>query len=231
MENVIYAYKKIDENKIVYIGQTVNLELRHYRHTKIDPYDEGLKEYNYPLSRGIRKYGELAYKLIILEKGLKKEELDSREQYWIQYYDTYNNGYNQTLGGNNNLIPTIVFEEKVILNIINDLKNTDKTFQVIADENNVSLTHVYNINIGARRKMENLTYPIRDSKTKGTKGLKFSQEECKEIHEYIINNPKESMKSIAKKYNCSVWVITHLNRGDTKAYHLDGYNYPLRKKG
>ena len=57
-KNVIYAYKRKDINKIVYVGQTVNLNNRHYRHIKIDPYDDTLKEYNYPLSRGIRKYGE-----------------------------------------------------------------------------------------------------------------------------------------------------------------------------
>jgi group I intron endonuclease len=174
MKNVIYAYKKVDENKIVYIGQTVNLPLRHYRHTKIDPFDEGLKEYNYPLSRGIRKYGVQAYELLILEEGIEKEDLDKREQYWIQYYDTYNNGYNQTLGGNTQLMPTIKYDETVIFKVIEDLKNTTKSFQTIADENQISLTHVYNINIGARRKIKGIKYPIRDSKTKGTRGLRFS---------------------------------------------------------
>lgn len=228
MSNVIYAYKKKDENKIVYIGQTVNLPLRHYRHTKVDPFDEGLKEYNYPLSRGIRKYGIESYDLIILEDNLLKEQLDEREKYWIQYYDTYNNGYNQTLGGNTQLMPTIKYNDEIINNIINDLKNTNKSFQDIANENKVSLTHVYNINIGARRKIDNLKYPIRDSKAKGTKGLKFSQKECKEIHEYILNNPKETFKSIAKKYQCSDWTIRKINKGDTLAYHLEGYIYPLR---
>ena len=228
MKNVIYAYKKIDEDKIVYIGQTVNLKLRHYRHTKIDPFDEGLKEYNYPLSRGIRKYGIKAYQLIILEEGIKKEDLDKREQYWINYYDTYNNGYNQTLGGNTQLMPTIKYEENIILNIINELQHTNKSFQTIADDNNVSLTHVYNINIGARRKIEGIVYPIRDSKTKGTRGLKFSQKECKEIHDYILNHPKETFKSIAQKYNCSDWTIRQINKGETQAYILKGYTYPLR---
>ena len=228
MKNVIYGYKKIDENKIVYIGQTVNLELRHYRHTKIDPFDEGLKEYNYPLSRGIRKYGIEAYELIILEDNVKKDLLDEREKYWIEYYDTYNNGYNQTLGGKLQLMPTIKYDEEIINNIIDDLKNTNKSFQQIANDNKVSLTHVYNINIGARRKIENIKYPIRDSKSKGTRGLKFSQDECKEIHEYILNHPKETFKSIAKKYKCSDWTIRKINTGDTLAYHLKGYHYPLR---
>lgn len=231
MNNVIYAYKKIDTDQIVYIGQTVNLELRHYRHIKVDPFNEKLKEYNYPLSRGIRKYGIEAYKLIILEDNLKKEDLDEREKYWIQYYDTYYNGYNQTAGGNSiKSFSSIKYEEEIIYNIINDLKNTNKTFQNIAKENHVSLTHVYNINIGARRKIDNIKYPIRDQKEKGTKGLKFSQTECKEIHEYILNNPTETFKSIAKKYNCSDWTIRQINTGKTLSYHLKEYIYPLRKK-
>jgi hypothetical protein len=37
LNNVIYAYKKIDEDKIVYVGQTVNLQNRDKRHRDIDP--------------------------------------------------------------------------------------------------------------------------------------------------------------------------------------------------
>lgn len=38
----------------------------------------------------------------------------------------------------------------------------------------ISMTHIYNINIGARRKRDDLTYPIRPSNTKGTKGLRLT---------------------------------------------------------
>ena len=225
-KNVIYAYKKKDEDKIVYVGQTVNLNNRHYRHFKIDPWDNCLKEYNYPLSRGIRKYGEDAYELIILEKNLKKEKMNEREKYWIEYYDTYYNGYNQSLGGS---APVMVkHDEEEIDNVIKLLKDTNKTFQEIANECNISLTHVYNINTGQRRRRDDLIYPIRSNKEKGTKGLKFSQEECKEIHEFIINNPSEKITKIAEKFNCSVWVINQIIKGATKAYRLEEYNYPLR---
>lgn len=225
-KNIIYAYKKKDEDKIVYVGQTVNLNNRHYRHFKIDPWDNCLKEYNYPLSRGIRKYGEDAYELIILEKNLKKEKMNEREKYWIEYYDTYYNGYNQSLGGS---APVMVkHDEEEIDNVIKLLKDTNKTFQEIANECNISLTHVYNINTGQRRRRDGLIYPIRSNKEKGTKGLKFSQEECKEIHEFIINNPSEKITKIAEKFNCSVWVINQIIKGATKAYRLEEYNYPLR---
>ena len=225
-KNVIYAYKRKDINKIVYVGQTVNLNNRHYRHIKIDPYDDTLKEYNYPLSRGIRKYGENNYELIILEKGLLRKQLNERERYWIKYYNTYYDGYNQSLGGSNPVM--IKHDEEEIDKVIDLLKNTTLSFQKIADECQISLTHVYNINTGQRRKRDNIEYPIRSSLAKGTRGIKFSQQECEEIHNFILNNPKKTFKEIAKKYNCSDWTIRQINKGATKAYKLEKYKYPLR---
>ena len=226
MDNVIYAYKKINEDKIVYVGQTVNLQNRHYRHVKIDPYDSTLKEYNYPLSRGIRKYGEDAYELIILESNVPQSKLNEREKYWISYYDTYYHGYNQSLGGSNPVM--VKHNEDEIDKVIYLLKETNKTFKEISEECGISLTHIYNINIGARRKKENFKYPIRENNVKGTKGLKFSPEECIEIHEFILNNPTIKFTEIAKKFNCSDITIREINKGKTKAYRLDEYNYPLR---
>lgn len=180
MSNLIYAYRKKDINKIVYIGQTINLKDRHRRHMNYDPYIKDLKEYNYPLSRGIRKYGQDAYELIILEDNLKQEDLDNREKYWINYYDTYYNGYNQSIGGKNPVKP--VLDEEKINNVINMLKDESYSYKDISEKTGISITHIYNINTGKRRKKDNLNYPIRSNKVKGTKGLKFSQEECKIIH-------------------------------------------------
>ena len=227
-DNLIYAYKKIDEDKIVYVGQTINLQNRHYKHFKIDPYDETLREYNYPLSRGIRKYGEDAYELIILEDNLAKEELNDREKYWIAFYNTYYNGYNQSLGGANPVMVT--YDELVIDKIIYLLRNTNKSFQEIADITSVSITHISNINTGDRRKRDDISYPIRPSNTKGVRGLKFSSDECVTIHQYIINNPTVSFKDIAKHFKCDAATIRRINQGATKAYRLEKYNYPLRSK-
>jgi len=92
----------------------------------------------------------------------------------------------------------------------------------------ISLTHIYNINYGYRRKRSNINYPIRASNTKGTKGLRFSAEECKQIHERILEN-NASMKDIAKEFHCGVDTIRDMNAGRTKNYILEGYDYPLRK--
>ena len=224
--NVIYAYKKRDNNKIVYVGQTVNLEYRNKQHMQYDPFNKNNKEFDYPLSRGIRKYGEDAYELIILEDNLKKEQLNEREIYWISFYDTYFNGYNQSIGGSNPVKP--VFSEEKIDVVIEMLKDESYSYKDIVNKTGISMTHIYNINTGKRRKRDNIEYPIRKATTKGTKGLKFSQEECKQIHEEILLNQK-TLKEIAKEFNCSDSTIREINKGKTKKYILEGYNYPLRE--
>lgn len=50
--------------------------------------------------RASQKYGEENFEWAILEE-CEDNELNEREIYWIAYYDTYNNGYNATKGGDN----------------------------------------------------------------------------------------------------------------------------------
>lgn len=225
MKNVIYAYKKKSSNKIVYVGQTNNLEYRHKQHIKYDPYNSKNKEYNYPLSRGIRKYGENEYELIVLEDNLLQDQLNEREIYWIKFYDTYFNGYNQSTGGSNPVKP--IFDDKLINLVIELLKDYENSYQDICNKTGLSMTHVYNINTGNRRKRDDIQYPIRPSNAAGTRGLKFSPEQNIEIHNLLLKTHKE-FKEIAELYNCDAVTISRINRGITKSYRLKNYNYPLR---
>ena len=225
MSNLIYAYKKKSENRIVYVGQTINLSDRHKQHIRYDPYNPNCKEYNYPLSRGIRKYGKDEYKLIILEDNLLLDELDDKEKYWIKYYDTYFHGYNQSLGGKNPVKP--IFDDQLIKLVIEMLRDYNNSYKDICEKTGLSLTHVYNINTGKRRHFDDIDYPIRPNNIVGTRGLKFSQQQNKEIHDLLLNTHKE-IKEIAKMYDCDATTISKINKGKTKAYHLKEYNYPLR---
>ena len=189
MNNVIYAYKKKSSNQIVYVGQTNNIDYRHKQHVKYDPYNPNSKEYNYPLSRGIRKYGEEEYELIILEDNLLQSQLNEREIYWIKFYNTYFNGYNQSTGGTNPVKP--IFSDELIDLVIALLQDHENSFQDICDKTGLSMTHIYNINTGKRRKRDGINYPIRPNNVAGTKGLKFSPEENMEIHNLLLNSPKE----------------------------------------
>lgn len=223
--NVIYAYVKKENQKVVYVGQTKNLQHRHNQHIRWDPFNINNPEYQYPLSRGIRKYGQDAYKLIILEDNLSEEQLNEREKYWIKFYNTYFNGYNQTIGGSNPTKP--IFTDDLIDTVIEMLQDESYSYKDIMNKTGISMTHIYNINTGKRRRKDNIKYPIRTSNTKGTKGLKFSPQECKEIHELILKGHK-TFTEIAKMYNSDPVTIRRINKGTTKNYVLEGYKYPLR---
>ena len=57
---------------------------------------------DYAIYRAMRAYGIKHFAISTIEEELDFQKLCEREQYWIQFYDTYNNGYNETLGGEGN---------------------------------------------------------------------------------------------------------------------------------
>lgn len=92
----IYAHKNKINNKY-YIGQT---------HQKLEQRwknGEGYKNCS-KFYAAIKKYGWNNFEHIILENNLTEFQVDEREKYWIQYYDSINNGYNLVSGGNKNKI-------------------------------------------------------------------------------------------------------------------------------
>lgn len=87
-------------NNNAYIGQSVNINQRLKTHFK-RAFVENSKEYDKALYKAIRKYGKDNFKTEILEElpEATRYQLNVRESYWIDYFNTYNNGYNETLGG------------------------------------------------------------------------------------------------------------------------------------
>lgn len=97
----IYYFRNQTNNKY-YIGQAVNLRTRFKSH--MGNFKNG--RYDNPLYRAFNKYGldSFDYELLeIIEEELDKKSLkdllDRLEKEYIDKYDSYNNGYNQTLGG------------------------------------------------------------------------------------------------------------------------------------
>lgn len=96
---LIYKIENIITHKI-YIGQTsFTLEKRWHQHIKESKEAlDGLRQ-SFPLfHRMIIKYGEDNFIPSIIEE-CEDFLLDEREKYWIEYFDSYNNGYNGTFGG------------------------------------------------------------------------------------------------------------------------------------
>lgn len=90
-----YIYKITNSiNDKVYIGKTYqDIQIRFKQHI----YDSCRRKYEQrPLYSAMRKYGTDKFKIELIEETNKPEE---REQYWIQYYNSYHYGYNATYGG------------------------------------------------------------------------------------------------------------------------------------
>ena len=78
-----------------YIGQTIKeLGERWRGHIQ-----ESKTKSHRPLYRAIKKYGQGMFTIRALETDIPAQQLSEREIYWIDQFDTFNNGYNLTTGG------------------------------------------------------------------------------------------------------------------------------------
>ena len=178
-----YIYKITNNiNNKIYIGKTTfSIERRWNEHQKA-AYSSLI---DYPLYRAMRKYG-LEHFVIEQVEEVDDEIIDEREQYWIQYYDSYvstSKGYNATLGGegnsiiDKNLVYTLWDKGYTITEISNEIK---------ADRSNI-------------RKILQLyaNYSIDESQQRGHKLL--WQERCEEVEQYDLQgNFIQSFSSLAE---------------------------------
>lgn len=83
-------------NQKIYIGKTTkSIETRFKRHIN----DAISNRLNTHLANAIRKYGKENFIIEQLDTAQTIEELNKKEIYWIDYYNSCKNGYNETLGG------------------------------------------------------------------------------------------------------------------------------------
>ena len=92
MGRIYFIYNII--SKKGYVGQTIQpLYKRIYQH-----FYQAKKGVNTPLYYALRKYSRETFEIRLIEE-CEKFSLDEKEQYWINYYNTFNEGYNCDLGG------------------------------------------------------------------------------------------------------------------------------------
>lgn len=90
----IYMIHNKINNKI-YTGQAIDIYERWNEHIRDL---RGRRHPNNHLQRAWNLYGERNFEFSIIEE-CPEDKLNEREIYWIAKYDSYHNGYNQTLGG------------------------------------------------------------------------------------------------------------------------------------
>jgi group I intron endonuclease len=132
-QGTIYLIEnKVNGNK--YVGQTVMpLNKRWLAHIQ-----ESKTFSERPLYRAINKYGLDNFNIKVIEET-DEDKLSEREIYWIEYFNSYNRGYNATTGGESNK------------NIREDIKD-----KISESMSNVSRSNEWkdNISIGLKNKLE-----------------------------------------------------------------------------
>ena len=95
----IYIIKNFANGKR-YIGQTIQSSQERFSQHIREAYLKGRKEYNYCLSRGIRKYGKESFDFAVLAEQVPINDLDLIEEHYIDMYNTTDPeyGYNMSIG-------------------------------------------------------------------------------------------------------------------------------------
>lgn len=180
-------------NSKVYIGQTTqSLKDRWYGHCRKAC---SKNEADMHIKRAILKYGKENFSINEIEK-CKIEELDEKEIYYINLYNSYKNGYNRTKGGKSGAKPLKLSQEQQescieLYRLGFSLRELARKFNV----NKATIKHMLEIN--------NLS--IRTTRT-----YKLSQEDRLRIIEesfYI------SRKEIMSKWNISKSYLSQLLNG------------------
>lgn len=209
----IYKIENLTSHEI-YVGQSVNLDNRKRRH-KNAPNDEKHQERLY---QDMREQGVDNFSFEILEY-CSRRQLNAREKYWVAYYNAYENGYNNSPGGDarkkwshgNKLTKKQVKEIQEIL------ATTSRGNLDIANEYGVSENIVSGINTGYYWFSDKLTYPIRP------RVVSVKRQAVQRRHKKVISTGEipEVIKEVYTKeeYFCSKCGAKLVNKTKTGLCH------------
>lgn len=212
----IYKITNKNDGKC-YIGKALNIKERWQGH-KDDSFcseqrwQENKRKEQTHFHRALRKYGVDAFTWEILEE-CPKEMLNEREIYWIEFYNSFSNGYNMTLGGDgysngggeNSPGAKIT---KVQSDLIKKkLKEHWSTAQIQTLIPEATSGMVSAINFGRTWFDENESYPL--SIDNGHR--LWSDEEAMKIKQEYANG--ETIADLSRKYQCAKETISNLVSG------------------
>lgn len=238
----IYKFQNRINNKI-YIGQSIQLEQRYKQH-KANYQKVNDSEYSYSFHSALRKYGFENFDYTVLESNdsFTKEDLNALEKFYIQYYDSYYSGYNETLGGNNKKPSKL--NENQIIEIKDTLLNSRKALSEIAREYGVSLSLISQINSGkAWVSTGRYSYPIRKKFLYSNQGERNSHSLSTDVEiidirrRYVNESLEEIYEDYKDKYSFSglkkiVYGVTNkhlpIYKKRKKCWYLNGtcIDYP-----
>ena len=128
-----------------YIGQSVDIQQRWSKHLSTF---NGNATPDYEIYKAFAKYGVNNFTFEVIEE-CDKSLLNSREIFWIEFYDSFNNGYNMSLGGEacNGTNDKAVYQYDLSGKFIKEYKSAHDA----ARENNIQFTNICKVCRGERK--------------------------------------------------------------------------------
>lgn len=127
----IYIIKNIVNDK-VYIGQTIHsLELRFGQHCRRS---KTICGHTQKLYNAFRKYGVDKFFIELIEDNIPVDNLNEREIYYVQKYNSFECGYNSNCGGDGKAIST-----QEALENVKQMLNDKVGYAIIAKKHNVNI--------------------------------------------------------------------------------------------
>lgn len=213
----IYKIENLINGKI-YIGQSIHIERRWQEHCQ--------KTSTSLIGQAIQKYGKENFSFQILQEVSDLTLLNQLESNYIQHFNSLvPNGYNIVLIDNNQHHQFNKYSQEILFAIINDIKNTELSFQQIANKYDLNLSMIYYLNRGDYHNVPTETYPLRVVKNMSKQiylcidcGCEISKgsircNKCNHLLQYKVNHPsrdelktlirQKSFVSIAKDFGVS----------------------------
>ena len=215
----IYKYTNLI-NGMVYIGQTrQTLEQRDYKH------QTQLNDNTY-FHRAIKKYGRENFSLELVEDNIPLNELDEKEKYYIDYFESFyttGKGYNLTQGGQWGS-----GTQKLTIAQANEVKwllaNTDRPFQSIGADYNVTLYCISDINRGKSFVDESIDYPIRKIPSRS-----YIDEVKINIILDMLLNTNMTQEEIGLATDVNAYTVGDISRGVSWKNITQQFKCPIRK--
>lgn len=132
-------------NNKCYIGQSVDIQQRWSKHLSTF---NGEHTPDYKIYRAFKKYGLQNFTFEIIEE-CEQQQLDEREIYWINFYDSFEKGYNMSLGGKacNGTNDKKVYQYSLEGNLIGEYKSAHEASRIL----NIQFTNICKVCRGERK--------------------------------------------------------------------------------
>ena len=232
----IYKITNLIDGKI-YIGQSRNIEQRFQQH-KLIPFRKSADDYDKVLYQAIREYGLDNFQFEIIEE-CKEEELNQKENYYIDFYKSNNPDYGYNKTTTPYYVNNIKITQDLLQQIIQDIKNSDLLIKDIAEKYNLHSNTITAINTGKSYYNSQIKYPIRkiEAKIKYCKkcGKIITQKaeycsECSHTMSRTIERPtREKLKElIREKSFLQIAKIYNVSDNAIRKW-CDSYNLPRKK--